>query len=64
MQRIEPLSPIEIERIRISDDRQVIAVNIKPGSLPPYRYRGISYRRVGNTTGSMSSEDSYGMVIG
>ena len=48
IQRIDPPAFPEIERVRVSDDREVIAVHVSRGSSPPYLYRGTSYRRVGN----------------
>jgi len=63
IQRIEPSSPVAIERIRISDDRQVIVVHLEPGLLPPYQYKGFSYRRVGNTTRRMSVDECNRMLF-
>ncbi len=62
IQRIEPSTFVEIERIPVSDNRQVIMVSMKPGSLPPYKYKGASYRRVGNTTLRMS-DDEYNRML-
>ncbi len=56
IQRIEPSAFPEIKRIPISGDLEVIAVRVSPGTAPPYRYRGTSYLRVGNTTQAMSAE--------
>ena len=63
IQRIDPPAFPEIERVRVSGDRQVIAVRVDPGSSPPYQYRGISYRRVGNTTRSMSADEYNRMLF-
>ena len=49
-QRIEPPVFPAIERIRVSEDREMIAVTVSPGPARPYMYRGAAYRRVGNTT--------------
>ncbi len=57
IQRIEPPAFPEIERVRLWEDLEVIAVRVSPGSSPPYQYRGTSYLRVGNTTQTMSAEE-------
>ena len=57
IQRIDPPAFPEIERVRISEVREVIAIRVSPGSSLPYQYRGVSYRRVGNTTLSMSTDE-------
>ncbi len=50
IQRIDPPSFPEIERVPIAGDREVVVVRVSRGSARPYVYRGIAYRRVGNTT--------------
>ncbi|MDE0416422.1 MAG: putative DNA binding domain-containing protein [bacterium] len=57
IQRIEPPAFPEVERIRVSEDLEVIAVLVSPGTSPPYQYQGRSYLRVGNTTRTMSAEE-------
>ncbi len=63
MQRIDPPTYPEIQRVRVSDSRQVIAVRVGPGSSPPYQYRGVSYRRVGNATRNMSADEYNRMLF-
>ena len=63
IQRIDPPVFPEIERVRVSGDRQVIAVRVGPGSSAPYQYRGVSYRRVGNATRSMSVDEYNRMLF-
>lgn len=63
IQRIDPPAFPEVERVQVSGDRQVIAVRVSPGSSPPYQYRGISYRRVGNATRSMSTDEYNRMLF-
>ncbi len=46
-----------------SGDREVIVVCVNPGSSPPYLYRGVSYRRVGDTTRSMSADEYNRMLF-
>ncbi len=63
IQRIEPPVFPEIETVRLSGNRHVIAVSVAPGSLRPYQFRGISYRRVGNTTQSLSTDEYNRMLL-
>ncbi len=63
IQRIDPPAFPEIERIQVSANREVIAVRIAPGSSQPYQYRNVAYRRVGNTTRSMSAAEHNRMLF-
>ena len=63
IQRIDPPVFPEIKRIPISGDRDVISARVGPGSTPPYQYRGVSYRRVGNTTRRMSADEYNRMLF-
>lgn len=63
LHRIDPPAFPEIERVRVSAGREVIAVHVGRGASPPYRYRGASYRRVGNTTRAMSSDEYNRMLF-
>ena len=62
IQRIDPPVFPEIDRIPVSSGREVIAICVRPGSSPPYQYRGASYRRVGNTTRVMPA-DEYNRIL-
>ena len=63
LNRIDPPAFPEIERVRVSAGREVIAVHVGRGASPPYRYRGASYLRVGNTTRIMSSDEYNRMLF-
>lgn len=54
IQRIEPPAFPSIERVGVTGDRYVVAVSLGPGKEKPYSYKGVAYRRVGNTTLAMS----------
>ena len=56
-QRIDPPAFPEIERIHMHGELEVIAIRVSPGPSAPYRYRGTAYRRVGDTTQTMSAEE-------
>ena len=47
----------EIERVRLDDHLEVIAIHVNPDPSAPYRYRGTAYRRVRNTTQTMPAEE-------
>ncbi len=63
IQRIDPPAFPEIGRVSVDGDLEVIAVSVKQGSMRPYRYRGKAYRRVGNTTLTMSAEECNRMLL-
>lgn len=54
--KIEPHVSPKIEYIPIADDRYVIALLIKPGSMAPYVYDGRPYVRSQSTTRKMPQE--------
>lgn len=55
--RIDPPAFPEIDRVRVSENSEVIAVRVSPGASRPYRYRGTAYLRLGNTTQAMSATE-------
>lgn len=63
MQRIDPPAFPEIERVRVSDDCEVVAARVTSGPSRPYQYRGVSYRRVGGTTRKMSADEYNRMLF-
>ncbi len=62
-QQIDPPALPCVERVRIPTDLEVVVVQVGPGASPPYRYRGESYLRVGNTTQSMPSEECNRLIF-
>lgn len=62
-QRIEPSVFPAIERIQVGGDLEVLAVEVKAGRSDPYVYRGLPYRRVGNTTIAVSSDEYKQMIL-
>ena len=62
IQRIDPPAFPTVERVRITEHREVIAVHVGQGSSPPYRYRGTAFLRVGNTTRAMLA-DEYNRIL-
>ena len=61
--RIEPPAFPTVDRIRIQDDREVIAVSVDQGPVKPYLYRGAAYCRVGNTTRVLSADEYNRMLF-
>lgn len=63
LQRIDPPAFPTVERVRVDDRREVIVVRSSRGTARPYTYRGTAYRRVGNTTMAMSSDEYNRMLF-
>lgn len=63
LQRIDPPVFPSIDRISVATDREVLLVRVSPGEVPPYRYRGEAYRRVGSTDRRMSRDDEHRMFL-
>ena len=53
-----------VERVSVGDDREVTAVSVDEGTMRPYVYRGTAYRRIGNTTVSISMDDYDQLTVG
>jgi ATP-dependent DNA helicase RecG len=54
---IEPPVFPSIERVDVTEGRQLLVVTAQKGSAQPYSYRGQAYRRVGNTSQQLSREE-------
>ena len=63
LRRIDAPAFPEIERVPVNGDREVIVVSAGQGASRPYTYRGIAYRRVGNTTIAMSADEYNRMLF-
>ena len=63
IQRIDPPAFPGIERVGIEEGREVIVVRVSAGSVRPYQYQNTAYRRVGNTTVAMSTEEYHQMLF-
>ena len=62
-QEIEPPAFPSIERIPVEADKEALLIRVSRGDMAPYRYRGESYRRVGNTNRRMSRDDEHRMFL-
>ena len=63
IQSIQPPVFPEVERVRINGNREVIAFRVSPGPVNPYVYKGTAYRRVGNTTQTLSPDEYNRMLF-
>lgn len=52
--KLEPTAQIKIEYVTIENNKQVIALRVKPDSHQPYTYDGRPYQRNQSTTSKMS----------
>lgn len=57
IQQIEPSIFPQVDRIDVGSGRQIICVQVSTGPNRPYSYKGQAYKRVGNTSLKMSSEE-------
>ena len=62
LRQIDPPAFPTVERVAVDGGREVIMVSTGQGASRPYSYRGTAYRRVGNTTLSMSA-DEYNRIL-
>ena len=62
LRQINPPVAPTVERVRMDGGHEIIVVSTDQGVSRPYTYRGSAYRRVGNTTLTMSS-DEYNQML-
>ena len=63
LQRIDPPAFPTVERIPVEGGHEVVVVSTGQGASRPYSYHGTAYRRVGNTTLTMSADDYNRMLF-
>lgn len=63
LRAIDPPAFPTIDRVPLSNGREVLVVSISTGQNRPYSYRGQSYRRVGNTSQSLSRDEYNRMLL-
>ena len=63
IQRIDPPAFPEVNRVPVAGDRELVVVRVNRGSARPYMYQGVAYRRVGNTTLALSSDEYNRMLF-
>ena len=63
LRQIDPPAFPTVERVPMDGGREVIVVSTGQGASRPYAYRGTAYRRLGNTTLSMSADEYNRMLF-
>lgn len=63
LRRIDPPIPLEPEVVKVSDERNVIAIRVPRGGDAPYTYDGRPYVRRGPTTNVMLREEYDRLVV-
>lgn len=63
IQQIDPPTFPIIDRVAVADGREVLVVSVALGQVRPYSYKGIAYRRVGNTSPAMSRDEYNRMLL-
>ncbi len=58
IRQIEPTAYPSICKTQVDGDKEAIVVEVEPGAMKPYRYKGIPYHRLGNTTSRMSENQA------
>lgn len=63
LRAIDPPAFPTIDRVPLSNGREVLAVSVSTGQNRPYSYRGQAYRRVGNTSQALSRDEYNRMLL-
>ncbi len=63
LSRIEPSVLPVIDRVETANGKAVISVQVGSGQLRPYEYKGVAYKRVGNTTVAMGAHEKGHMLL-
>ena len=61
--RIDPPAFPAIERTRVRETLEVVAISVSRGQAGPFMYRASAYRRVGNTTVEMRADEYRRMLF-
>ncbi|OGX40479.1 MAG: AAA family ATPase [Omnitrophica WOR_2 bacterium RIFCSPHIGHO2_02_FULL_68_15] len=63
IKEIDPPVFPSVERVPVNDGKEVLVVTVTQGQVRPYSYKGIAYRRVGNTSPAMSRDEYNQMLL-
>jgi ATP-dependent DNA helicase RecG len=63
IQKIEPNMYPNVERIPLANGKSLIHIVVQRGQLTPYNYKGIVYRRLGNTTIALNREGAEQLLL-
>ena len=61
--RIDPPASPAVERVPVAEGLKIVVVSVTPGTAKPYEYRGSAYRRVGNTTRVMPTDEYHRVLL-
>ena len=61
--RIDPPAFPAIERTKLRETREVVAISVSRGQAGPFMYRGSANRRIGNTTVEMRADEYRRMLF-
>lgn len=63
IKELDPPAFPTIDRVDIGGGREVLVVTVTQGPVRPYSYKGQAYRRVGNTSPTMSRDEYNRMLL-
>lgn len=63
LREIDPPAFPTIDRVPLGNGREVLIVSVSTGQNRPYSYRGQAYRRVGNTSQTLSRDEYNRMLL-
>lgn len=63
IKELDPPAFPTIDRVGVGDDREVLVVTATQRPTRPYSYKGVPYRRVGNTSPVMSRDEYNRMLL-
>lgn len=61
--RISPAADASVERIALGDGHEVLAVTVSRGQQRPYTFKGLAYKRVGNSTVAVGQDEYNRLVV-
>ncbi len=63
VRRIDPPAFPTIERVPVGEKREILVVTVREGPVRPYTFKGVAYRRLGNTSPAMSRDEYNRMLL-
>ena len=63
LRRIDPPAFPSVERVQAGKGMEVVVVSVERGAARPYQYRGMAYRRIGNSTTAMGADAYHRMLL-
>lgn len=63
IKELDPPTFPTIDRVPMPNGHEVLVVSVTQGPVRPYSYKGVAYRRVGNTSPAMSRDEYNRMLL-